>query len=135
MKFAVRDIAEDGLDVKKTVDPDEIGLDAKDIDLQSKLDIKARVYRVDDFILADVIVTATYGTLCARCLESIDHVRSREFHFDYEVKPDLDTVDVGEDIRQEMILGISFREFCKPDCRGICKGCGMNLNLEKCKCK
>ncbi len=43
-------------------------------------------------------------------------------------------IDVGPYVRDEVILAIpSFAE-CRVDCRGLCAGCGENLNESECKC-
>ncbi|MCX5681113.1 MAG: DUF177 domain-containing protein [Candidatus Omnitrophica bacterium] len=44
-------------------------------------------------------------------------------------------MDVGEDIREEIILGFPDKVLCAEECKGLCAGCGANLNNEKCQCK
>ena len=135
LKFAVKDIPLAGLNVKQDVPASEIGLSKDDLDLCSPLSIEANLTRIGDTVLANAIVSAQYVYHCARCLEDFEQSKSREFHFDYEITGPMDVVDVGEDIRQEMILGVSPRVLCSKNCKGICAGCGVNLNTEKCKCK
>ncbi len=135
MKFSIRDIPSAGLNFEKEVLPADIGISKDDLDLRSPLSVEATLTRVDDTVLADAVVTVRYGYQCARCLEDFERPKMREFHFDYEIKTPTDIIDVGEDIRQELILGVSQRVLCKKDCKGICLACGVNLNLEKCKCK
>jgi uncharacterized protein len=135
LKFSIRDISKTGLSVHRSVTPEEIGLSKDDLDLRSNLDVRVDLSRVNDTVLADSVVSVAYGYQCARCLEDFSRVRTKEYHFDYEVKSNMDVFDVGEDIRQEMILGVVQRALCKMDCKGICAGCGANLNIEPCKCK
>jgi uncharacterized metal-binding protein YceD (DUF177 family) len=135
LKFAIRDIPATGLSIHQKMAPSEIGLAENDLDLKSDLDVKADINRVGNTVLADAVVTASFGFQCARCLEDFQRVSRKEFNFDYEIKSPMDVFDVGEDIRQEMILGVVQRALCKNDCKGICPGCGANLNIEKCKCK
>ena len=47
---------------------------------------------------------------------------------------DLEEVDIRDNIREEVILDYPLKPLCKADCRGICPGCGVNLNIEECKC-
>ncbi|MDD5195443.1 MAG: DUF177 domain-containing protein, partial [Candidatus Omnitrophica bacterium] len=42
---------------------------------------------------------------------------------------------VDNDIREEVLLNFPMKVLCKPDCKGLCPGCGANLNNEVCKCK
>lgn len=135
LKILVKDISLAGLSFRKDVPAGEIGLTDNDVDLRSPLSVEAKLTRVGDMVIADVAVSAQYGHQCARCLSDLERTKLREFHFDYEVASPMDTVDIGEDIRQEMILSIPQRVLCSKDCKGICAGCGVNLNTEKCKCK
>lgn len=135
MKFPVKDITSAGLSVTKEVAASEIGLEDGDVDLRSPLSVEANLTRAGSMIMADVLVSARYGYQCARCLADFERSKSREYHFDFEISSPMDTIDIGEDIRQEMILAIPQRVLCSKDCKGICAGCRVNLNIEKCKCK
>jgi uncharacterized protein len=135
LKFSIRDIPVTGISANYSIPPQDIGLDPSDLDLRGNLEIKADINRVNNTVLADTVVSVAYGFQCARCLEDFAKIRTKEFHFDYEVKSNMDVYDVGEDIRQELILGVVQRALCKNDCKGICAGCGANLNIEPCKCK
>lgn len=135
MKFSIRDIPSTGLHFEKEVAPADIGIAKDDLDLRSPLSVEATLTRVDNMVLADTVVTVSYGYQCARCLEDFERPKTREFNFNYEIVTPTDVIDVGEDIRQELILAVALRMLCKKDCKGICLGCGVNLNLEKCKCK
>ena len=135
LKVPVKDIPSAGLNFTKDVPASEIGLGEDEVDLRSPLSVEANLTRVDNTVIAHTVVSAEYGYQCARCLGDFQRSKSREFYFDYEISGPMDIVDIGEDIRQEMILSISQRVLCSKDCKGMCAGCGMNLNTEKCKCK
>ncbi len=47
---------------------------------------------------------------------------------------DTDVVDLGELVRQLLILSVPPRSLCRPDCRGLCPQCGQNLNEGQCQC-
>ena len=135
LKVPVKDIPSAGLNFTKDVPASAIGLSEDEVDLRSPLSVEANLTRVDNTVIAHTVVSAEYGYQCARCLGDFQRRKSREFYFDYEIAGPMDIVDIGEDIRQEMILSISQRVLCSKDCKGMCAGCGMNLNTEKCKCK
>lgn len=135
LKFPIKEITSAGLKVSQEVGLSEIGLSENEVDLRSALAVESTLTRVDNTVIADVTVSADYGYQCARCLEDFTRRKSREFHFDYEVNSPMDVIDVGEDIRQELILNIPQRVLCSKECKGICAGCGINLNIETCKCK
>ena len=48
---------------------------------------------------------------------------------------DNDEVDVEELARDAFILDMDTKFLCSEDCRGLCPGCGVNLNRENCRCK
>ena len=43
-------------------------------------------------------------------------------------------LDLGELIRQNMLVGIPIGPICSPECRGLCPTCGSNLNQGECGC-
>ena len=46
-----------------------------------------------------------------------------------------DEVDLGEVARTAFILEMDSKNLCSPDCKGLCPGCGADLNVEPCRCK
>jgi len=52
----------------------------------------------------------------------------------YRLEMGVREIELGPYLRDEIILAIpSFAE-CRVDCRGLCAGCGENLNESECKC-
>jgi uncharacterized protein len=45
-----------------------------------------------------------------------------------------DELDLGELIREELLLAAPSKSLCRPDCKGLCGGCGAELNREPCRC-
>ncbi|HAA90191.1 MAG: Uncharacterized protein XD63_0697 [Thermoanaerobacterales bacterium 50_218] len=45
-----------------------------------------------------------------------------------------DEIDLGEMIREELILSLPMKPVCQPDCRGLCPVCGQDLNVADCGC-
>jgi uncharacterized protein len=60
--------------------------------------------------------------------ELIDQVEPREAAFADQ------TLNVSELVRQQLLVSLPLRALCRPDCRGICPGCGVNLDQERCQC-
>jgi len=46
-----------------------------------------------------------------------------------------DCCNVDEIVLTELVLGFDTRFLCKKDCKGLCSGCGANLNEGPCSCK
>jgi uncharacterized protein len=135
MKILVKDINSKGMTFEETVPMESIGLTSQDMDLRGGIHVKANLVKVGDVIAADTKVSSDFGYVCARCLENFYRIQTRSYKFDLEINPENEYVDLGEEIRQELILDNPCRLLCKEDCKGICMGCRVNLNLEQCKCK
>lgn len=94
--------------------------------------------------------------VCSRCLATFNHHFTSEFSDVFTVSklaPAYQTADelaletaetmtvkgdylyLDEYIRQLIILAQEYSPLCRPDCRGICAGCGVDLNYETCCCK
>lgn len=43
-------------------------------------------------------------------------------------------LNMGELAFADALLEFPSKFLCKPDCKGICSGCGANLNTEQCRC-
>jgi uncharacterized protein len=70
---------------------------------------------------------------CSRCLDLYKH------HIEIPINADIDTingqVDVGEEVRQLMLLEMPMKPICVKDCLGICKICGKhNKKNNSCDC-
>ncbi len=88
------------------------------------------------------------ATVCRRCLEGVElevaeelgllfDPKTRESEGDltvYALDPQAVELDLGHVMRERLIMAIPAFPLCRPDCRGLCPGCGANLNREKCAC-
>lgn len=45
------------------------------------------------------------------------------------------SIEVGEILRDRVLLSLPMKPLCQPDCRGLCPVCGANLNYETCTCQ
>lgn len=44
-------------------------------------------------------------------------------------------IDVGDLAYTAFVLDMDTKHLCSEDCKGLCPGCGVNLNREPCRCK
>jgi len=44
-------------------------------------------------------------------------------------------VELSELLRQEALAALPMQPLCRPDCKGLCAGCGANLNKDACSCQ
>ena len=52
----------------------------------------------------------------------------------YRLEMGVREIDLGPYVREEVALAIPAFAECRIDCRGLCAGCGENLNESECKC-
>ena len=91
----------------------------------------------------------TLGMSCDRCLKPVD--KTLKLAFDREVlAPDVTDAVPDEEYAQEIMDGYQLntddllyieivinwpmKVLCKPDCLGICRQCGRDLNTGTCEC-
>ncbi len=98
-------------------------------------------------------LTGKVPLVCARCLEGYVEDVERTFNQilarnlaadDEEIElrhRDLDrsqlvgdTLDLQEIVREELMLSLPSKPLCRADCKGICPGCGAELNEAECTC-
>lgn len=44
-------------------------------------------------------------------------------------------VDLDDVLRQQLYLALPMKSLCSEQCKGICSGCGVNLNQAECSCE
>ena len=44
------------------------------------------------------------------------------------------SIDITQPVREAIILSLPMNPLCREDCRGLCAGCGADLNVEACRC-
>src|SRR5581483_5948846 len=106
-------------------------------------------------LLADCQFATTLALECGRCLEPATVPISGQFQEEFvqavDVRsgaplaesPDADAftidenhgLDLGEAIRQSVLMATPLQPLCRPDCRGLCMRCGQNLNEQACACE
>lgn len=81
---------------------------------------------------------------CDRCLDPVkcdieyDIDRDLDFNTDSD-KEDMSfadgyLIDVDEFIHPDIAMALPMKILCRPDCKGICRKCGINLNRDTCDC-
>ena len=136
MKIHLKDIGPDGLQLDQQIASEVVESTEKDlIKIVAPLQVRAKVERLGDTILAHTDVKTRYHAVCYRCLEDIEDDWSEQFILDFLIAANPEFIDLEDHIRQEIILSMPTQMLCKEDCRGICPGCGVNLNHEKCQCQ
>lgn len=135
MKIFLKDIPDEGLALESSLAAEEIGLAEPGFSCLTPLEIQAQFDKTDTELYMQIEVAATYQLNCARCLDPVRQERSDAFELIFDITPETEFVEWGEDVRQELLLRLLGVVRCREDCKGLCPTCGVNLNQEKCKCK
>ncbi len=48
---------------------------------------------------------------------------------------DGEAIEVDQLVAEQIFLALPVKVLCREDCKGLCPGCGTNLNEEACRCK
>ena len=127
--------------------PEEVGLDSR---FTKELQIEATLEKTSRQLYMRVEVKTGGVFTCDRCLEEFQQDVSSGYGVMFVtdqdgvggdgeevqvISPDSTHVDLAEDVRQFVILGLPQKMLCREDCAGLCPTCGSNLNLGKCDCK
>ena len=131
MKIQVSRVSEEGRRERATYDPASLDMDRDDIHLAEPFEVDAFVTKMDEELVVTADIRCPLRLSCARCLEEFTSAVQANAIFTYQVRP-ADVVDITDDIRQEIILGYPVIPICRPDCRGLCRVCGQNLNIAAC---
>ena len=122
--------------MEKEISSDVMDVTDKELVTFTKpLKVQAKIERIGDTVLANTTISTHYHAFCYRCLNDIEKDWSQNLLLDFPAQQSTEFIDLGEGIRQELILAMPTRMLCKENCNGICPQCGANLNNEKCKCK
>ncbi|MGB9497145.1 MAG: YceD family protein [Dissulfuribacterales bacterium] len=113
------------------------------------------LHRVDGDVHLKGKIAALIVLKCDRCLEEYNNKIDASFFYEFvpgqltdkenEVtlgSKDMEVsfyngakIQIGEIFREQILLQIPMRHVCSEDCKGICPGCGAELNREKCRCR
>lgn len=131
------DVGFDGLDLEGEVPAEVLECGADDpVRCVGPVRCKLHCQVVDDHLLVDGALSAPLEMRCRRCdvafAGELEHI---PYHYDEELDPMPESVDLTEDIRESMILAFPSYPVCRESCKGLCAQCGANLNVGDCDCK
>ena len=99
----------------------------------------------DQRISLQAQISARVLTRCSRCLEPVEAAVTASADALYTRQPDPEDPDLysyeghalelEDAVRDALLLELPMQFFCRPDCRGLCPVCGVNLNRSTCTCQ
>ena len=97
--------------------------------------MKAIVSKIENSLNLKINLQAKALGQCSRCLNDIVLPIAKDFRLNIAIDKSDTSIDINDDIRQEIILEYPDKPLCKDSCLGLCVNCGRNLNEGQCKCK
>lgn len=135
MKIAIDRLSEDKeVNLKEQVPVSLWDMNSSDLKF-TDIFIDCSFVRVRGEIIVKADICTQREIVCSRCLDEVLQKDRYTFQRSYEVSSLKDNLDIDADIREYILLNFPMKVLCSPDCKGICSGCGLNLNHEECKCK
>ena len=146
------------LDVRKIINaPGEriefrFELDLSDVDfggrhpIQNPVVVAGDVRNVAGMLLLRFEAGTVLKSVCDRCLKAFDQDKTVRYEAmlaeelededsDDILLPEDGAIDLGDLARTVFILEMDTKTLCSEDCKGICPGCGVDLNQGTCTCK
>jgi len=130
--------------------------DPFEMKLPRPVNVDLAVNRFPDHIRVQGTIRGALEVGCHRCLKPVEvpldealdvllvkapaaegeeeqEVELEEEDLDYEFF-DGEVIDIDMLVSEQIFLSLPFKVLCSEECRGLCPGCGANLNDEPCRC-
>jgi len=155
----IKRIPPEGLDIDEAIDPASVHLEAEaDFSLHPGGGFRGRVEFVDgDTVHVNGRLASPLEVECGRCLERypfpvdarldlffLKHRPQQPEEQEEDVRLDDrdvvvgyyegDVLDLGDVVREQLVLSLPLKRLCREDCRGLCPVCGSNRNRQACSC-
>lgn len=131
-----------------STEPPDIGLDDR---IDRNVDVEVVVEKANRQFLLRAEIRTHGRFVCDRCLDEFQRDVSAEYSVVYVqggdppedlrqseeilyLPADVNIIDLGEDVRQYLILSLPLKMLCKDECAGLCPVCGSNRNTTQCTC-
>lgn len=153
MRFKINEIGAEGLPLHVPVTAEWVAAACPDAELRPGprgLALDGRIEKMGEDYLLRAHLRGELETSCARCLEparipidvplALTFVSSDADKTDDDEDPDVVAlkgaeIDVGDEVRDEILLAVPINALCSEACKGLCGVCGGNRNLSACSCK
>jgi len=98
------------------------------LSLEGPVQVTASAFYQGERVFLTLRVSGRIHRRCSRCLAGlVEHFSRKDF---LEVAAEGVYLELRPFIESQVRLAISPRPLCRPDCRGLCPDCGVDLNFE-----
>lgn len=147
MKITIPDIPKEGLDLE-IEEEIEAGV------VSSPVRARLRIEKLGPEVMVTGDMTAEVKLQCSRCLKEfskvlsvpvdvvyhpVEELKGEEHHKVTAEELDMDfysgeELDLHDLLKEQIMLNMTMKPLCSDVCKGICPGCGADLNTDACKC-
>lgn len=138
------------LHVRQRIPGDDELWEGADLSFVEAVDVELELtLTATDQVLARGRIETVLRHQCRRCLIEVDRsivvpvewvwsppdaLSDEEGDGVRELSPNAAELELGDAIREELILAAPMFVLCREDCRGLCPRCGTNWNEGECDC-
>ena len=155
LKVELRSLEHEDLILEEIGPAQVLGIELEPELSPEPLEIHCEISKGHDLISAKGWVKGKMLLTCDRCAREFSSPYKSFFEIHYraqnegeEAEPDEvfpdgemeivyfegDLLDLADQVRQTVLLSVPMRAICREECRGLCSGCGRDLNFEECVC-
>jgi len=128
---------------------DSIDIDGRRVKVTAPVKVEGSIANTDEGMYLDCRIMTVIEDSCSRCLTNIQvEIDAQAQGFLVHEAEEEEALEGEEDvflyegevlnfhniIRDTIIINIPQKLLCSDECKGICPGCGVDLNVEECKC-
>ncbi len=158
----LNEIPHEGLHLSCDVHADDLALGPEDVRIPGGLAMTVSAFKAGTTVHVAGTLSGTAHRQCVRCLKEFDEALRLpvvgEYHHDTELKgrtpakesPERsvgddagddayaytgEEIELGEMLREQVLLATPMQPLCHEECRGLCPVCGQDLNVRRCDCR
>ncbi|MBU0709254.1 MAG: DUF177 domain-containing protein [Candidatus Omnitrophica bacterium] len=134
MKIDINHIPFEGQTIEEEIVPSDLELETDLIKFRGNIKVKADLSKITNAVTANLNISGLIYANCSRCLEEFQMELAKNIKLNYPVSSSDTTIDLSQDIKDEIVLDYPMRPLCNSECKGLCIRCGKNLNEGSCNC-
>lgn len=157
----LNEIPQGGLSLSCDVLAEELMLGPDDVRIPGGLAVALNAISAGSTVHVTGTLRGTARRQCVRCLNDYDDALwvpvVGEYHRDTDLKPKAagrersersgddagddvyvytgEVIELGEMLREQVLLATPMQPLCREECLGLCPVCGQDLNERRCECR
>ena len=123
------------IELNGVMTPEEMNIgDSTLIKFTGNINYQLSAKLINGAILLEGEVSSSISSNCGRCTIAVEQelINRAVCHFYEDI--DQQTIDVTDDIREDLLIMLPVNPLCSEKCLGLCNKCGADLNNEDCDC-